>query len=103
MRKKVEQMQKLIFECDRCKKTISDEEQATFEKRNIRLYDHNGDEYDICSECFESLDKWFDREPGEREDSCQFCKYVDKDVHEEPCSKCKYNFLDKFEFRQKGR
>lgn len=59
-------MQKLILECDRCKKIISDEEEATIEKRNIRVYDRNGDEYDICSECFESLEKWFDREPEGR-------------------------------------
>lgn len=94
-------MQKLIIECDRCKKMISDSDAANFEKRNIRLYDHNGDEYDICPECFESLEKWIDREPVERENSCQFCKYVDKDIYEEPCSKCKYNYRDLFKFRQK--
>ncbi len=93
-------MQKLIFECDRCKKIISDEEEATVEKRNIRLYDHNGDEYDICSECFESLNKWFDREQEGAKDSCQFCIYVDKDIDEEPCSKCKHNYLDRFKHRK---
>ena len=56
-------MQDLIYKCDRCRKIIPNSEIANYKKRNARIYDNEGIEYDICSDCFESLEKWFDREP----------------------------------------
>ena len=59
-------MRKTIIVCDRCKKTFS----LTYNERNnrnLKLVDYEDSEYDICPECFESLNEWFDSGESEEE------------------------------------
>jgi len=67
-------MKKTIVHCDRCKKEFSGRFTATYHDRNLKLLDYENDEYDICPECFESLQKWFDREPEEAKESIKILK-----------------------------
>lgn len=51
-------MQKTTFFCDRCgKKYLRNSGQY------LKLLNRLDNPYDLCPECFESLVKWFNREP----------------------------------------
>ena len=45
--------------CDRCS-TIYKTDFKEKENRNVRLVDYEDSEYDLCTKCQKSLEKWFD-------------------------------------------
>lgn len=48
-----------IMICDRCKKEYKPLGSVKLKNRILHLIDYEEDLYDICPECYESLEKWF--------------------------------------------
>lgn len=55
-----------------------------------------------CSEEHAQLACWLlelkDYREGKR--SCENCKYIDTDMHDSPCNKCRNNYENKFEWQK---
>lgn len=52
-------MIKVTIYCDRCGKAFKAQAKE-IDNRNLKLMDFEEDQYDICPECYKSLERWFD-------------------------------------------
>ena len=53
-------MRMVNYVCDRCGKVYKYDQKEN-DRRNLKLMDYEEDRYDICPECYKSLNRWFDK------------------------------------------